>query len=383
MISTRNTKAKGLRRVALAAAFTASVVAVSGCGTAHDGGLTESVRGRAAAASAKYVPCGNPPQKLERIDQTFLNELAAADGPPLYDLSYQAARDVLNKIQAGPVPLQPAKVSQRTIPKGPTGPVNVHIVRPEGVQGPLPGIVYIHGGGWVLGNFKTHERLVRELANGARAEVVFVDYTPSPEAQFPVPIEQAYTVAKWVSDHGAEIGISTDRLAVAGDSVGGDMTAAVTLMSKQRGGPRFRQQVLMYPVTDANFDTASYRRFAENCWLTRPAMKWFWNAYAPNVADRANPLASPLRASVEQLKGLPPALVITDSDALKDAADAYTAKLRKAGVQVTASHYGAVTHDFMMLDPLRNTQANKNAVAEATATLREALYASQASTTGK
>ncbi|MFD5571272.1 MULTISPECIES: alpha/beta hydrolase [Streptomyces] len=369
-------KTRRLRRVAVAALLTASATTLSACGDVRNGAVTETGRDVAAPAKeAKYVPCGNPPQELEKIDQAFLNQLAAAGGPPLYDLSYQAARNVLNKLQAGPVPMLPAEISRRTVPGGPTGPVNVHIVRPEGVKGKLPGIVYIHGGGWVLGNFKTHERLVRALANGARAEVVFVDYTPSPEAQFPVPIEQAYTVAKWVSEHGGEIGLDSSRLAVVGDSVGGDMTAAVTLMAKQRGGPKFRQQVMLYPVTDADFDTASYHRYAENCWLSRPAMKWYWDAYAPRVADRNNPLASPLKATVDQLRGLPPALVITDSDVLKDAADAYASKLKSAGVPVTTSHYSGVTHDFMMLNALRDTQANKDAVARTTATLRDALYA--------
>ncbi|MER5340532.1 alpha/beta hydrolase [Streptomyces mirabilis] len=377
-------KGRRLRHVAVVALLTATATTMSACGTARDGAVSGTDRDMAAVAKdAKYVACGNPPQKLETIDQEFLDQLAAAGGKPLYDLSYPAARDVLNKLQAGPVPMRPAQITQRTVPGGPTGPVNVHIVRPAGVKGTLPGIVYIHGGGWVLGNFKTHERLVRALADGARAEVVFVDYTPSPEAQFPVPVEQAYTVAKWVGAHGAEISLDAGRLAVAGDSVGGDMTAAVTLMAKQRGGPHFRQQVMLYPVTDANFDTASYYRYAENCWLARPAMKWFWNAYAPKVADRSNPLASPLKATVEQLRGLPPALVITDSDALLDGANSYAAKLRSAGVQVTSSHYGGVTHDFMMLNALRDTQANKQAVAQTTATLHEALYAPTPPVAGK
>ncbi|MET8330880.1 alpha/beta hydrolase [Streptomyces sp. NPDC005181] len=351
--------------------------ALSGCAghgdrAADTGGATAAVSETMPAA---YVPCGKPPAQLEELDQDFLDQLAAADGTPLYKQSYKAAREVLNKLQADPVGMLPAQISERTVPGGPTGPVSVHVVRPDGVKGDLPGIVYIHGGGWVLGNFMTHERLVRQIANGARATVVFVDYTPSPEAQFPVPVEQSYTVARWVADHGHEIGIDPSRLAVAGDSVGGNMTAAVTLMAKQRGGPHFRQQVMLYPVTDANFDTASYNRFAENCWLTRPAMKWFWDAYAPRVADRSNPLASPLHATVNQLRGLPPALMITDSDVLLDAANAYAAKLRSAGVQVTASHYSGVTHDFMMLNALAGTQADKQAVAETTATLREALYA--------
>ncbi|MFF4733660.1 alpha/beta hydrolase [Streptomyces mirabilis] len=376
-------KTRRLRHAAVAALLTAIGTALSACGAPGDGAAGTGRDLTAVAEEAKYVPCGNPPQKLETIDQDFLNQLAAADGPPLYKLSYPAARDVLDKLQAAPVPMQPAQISKRSVPGGPTGPVSVHIVRPDGVKGTLPGIVYIHGGGWVLGNFKTHERLVREIADGARAAVVFVDYTPSPEAQFPVPIEQAYTVAKWVGEHGGEIGVDSSRLAVAGDSVGGDMTAAVTLMAKQRGGPHFRQQVMLYPVTDADFDTASYSRYAENCWLARPAMMWFWNAYAPRVADRSNPLASPLKATVDQLKGLPPALVITDSDVLEDAAKSYAAKLTSAGVRVTSSHYSGVTHDFMMLNALRNTQANKDAVIETTATLHEALYATKAPAAGK
>ncbi|MFG2302644.1 alpha/beta hydrolase [Actinacidiphila glaucinigra] len=327
-----------------------------------------------ADTPAPKVPCGNPPVQLDPQAQDFLDQLAAADGPPLYTLSYAAARGVLDKLQAGPVEMLPAQVSERTVPGGPTGPVSVHVVRPEGAKGDLPGIVYIHGGGWVLGNFKTHERLVRELANGAQAAVVFVDYTPSPEAQFPVPIEQAYTVAKWVADNGGRIGVDPSRLAVAGDSVGGDMTAAVTMMAKQRGGPDFRHQVMLYPVTDANFDTASYNRFAENCWLAKPAMKWFWDAYAPRLKDRQNPLAAPLRATVDQLRGLPPALMVTDSDALFDEGTAYAEKLREAGVPVRLTHYPKITHDFMMLNALRDTESNKKAVAEVTSALREALH---------
>ncbi|WP_431969314.1 alpha/beta hydrolase [Actinacidiphila sp. bgisy160] len=325
-------------------------------------------------APAPKVPCGNPPVRLDPLAQAFLDQLAAADGPPLYSLSYSAAREVLNKLQAGPVDMLPAQISRRTVPGGPTGAVSVHVVRPEGAKGELPGIVYIHGGGWVLGNFGTHERLVRELANGAQAAVVFVDYTPSPEARFPVPIEQAYTVAKWVADNGGRIGIDPSRLAVAGDSVGGNMTAAVAMMAKQRGGPEFRRQVMLYPVTDANFDTASYRRFAENCWLSKPAMKWFWDAYAPDLKDRQNPLASPLRATVDQLRGLPSALMVTDSDVLYDEGTAYAKKLREAGVPVQLTHYPEITHDFMMLNALRDSESDKKAVAEVTTALREALH---------
>ncbi|MGW7005625.1 alpha/beta hydrolase [Streptomyces sp. NPDC054933] len=325
-------------------------------------------------AVAKNAPCGKPPVTLEKQDQAFLNQLAAADGPPLYTLSYGAARQTLNKLQAGPISKLPADISERTVPGGPTGPVSIRVVRPAGVNGPLPGVIYIHGGGWILGNAQTHDRLVRQIANGARAAVVFVNYTPSPEAHFPVPVEQAYTVANWVARKGSAINVDPSRLAIAGDSVGGDMTAAVTMLAKRRGGPTFRQQVLMYPVTNARFDTASYNRFAEGCWLTRPAMRWFWDAYAPDAGTRDQPLASPLRAGVAQLRGLPRALVITDSDVLTDEATAYAVKLRTAGVPVTTTHYACVTHDFMMLDALAGTQAAQKAVAQTNSALHEALY---------
>ncbi|MFF8880796.1 alpha/beta hydrolase [Streptomyces flaveolus] len=319
------------------------------------------------------VPCGMPSVSLDRTTQSFLNQLAHQGGKPLFEQTPQQARKVLDTLQAGPVPELPADITEKTINGGPIGQVSLRIVRPAGVKGTLPGLVYIHGGGWVLGNEKTHDRLVRQLANGARAAVVFVNYTPSPEARFPVAIEQAYAASTWVAQHGKEIGIDSKHLAVAGDSVGGDMTAAVTMMAKQRGGVTFRQQVLLYPVTDADFDTASYKRFQENCWLTRANMKWFWDKYAPNTADRNNPLASPNKATTAQLRGLPPAVVVTDSDVLLDGAKTYIGKLRAAGVNVQHLHYPHTVHDFMMLNALSDTPSAKDAVAKTTAALRQAL----------
>ncbi|MFF4653143.1 alpha/beta hydrolase [Streptomyces sp. NPDC001380] len=358
-----------------AAPATGTVRTTGAAGAAAADRSSADVRIAADRAAPPTAPCGNPPVTLEKPAQDFLNQLAAADGPPIYTLSYKAARQVLDKLQSGPVAKLPADISERTVPGGPTGRVSVRIVRPAGVRGTLPGIVYIHGGGWVLGNAMTHDRLVRQIANGARAAVVFVNYTPSPEARFPVAIEQAYTVARWLARNGGSIGVDPRRLAVAGDSVGGNMTAAVTLMAKQRGGPRFRQQVMLYPVTDSRFDTASYKRFAEGCWLTRPAMKWFWDAYTPDARVRNQPLASPLRATTAQLRGLPPALLITDSDVLYDEGTAYAAKLRKAGVPVTNTHYPAITHDFLMLNALAGTRSAKQAIAQVNEILRDALYA--------
>jgi acetyl esterase len=163
-------------------------------------------------------------------------------------------------------------------------------------------------------------------------------------------------------------------MAVAGDSVGGNMTAAVTLLAKERGGPKLRAQVLFYPVTDASFDDASYTQFANGPWLTRDAMKWFWDAYAPNAADRAKITASPLRASIDELKGLPPALVITDeNDVLRDEGEAYARKLTQAGVPVTSVRYNGTIHDFVMLNALADTPATRAAIDQANATLKAAL----------
>jgi acetyl esterase len=215
---------------------------------------------------------------------------------------------------------------------------------------------------------------VRDLVNQTKAAFVFVNYTPSPEAKFPVPIEQAYAATKYIADHGEEFGLDGSRLAVAGDSVGGNMTAAVTLLAKQNGGPKIQYQVLFYPVTDANFDKGSYEQFANGPWLTKAAVEWSWNAYAPNPEDRDKATASPLRATREQLKGLPPALIITDeNDVLRDQGEAYAKKLIQSGVEVTAVRYLATFHDFVMLNGLADTPAARSAIQLAAEKLAHAL----------
>lgn len=312
---------------------------------------------------------------LEPSTQAFVDSLAKAGGPPIYTLSPKDAREVLRGAQAGNVKKPDAAIEDRTIPGGgELGNVSIRIVRPKGVSGALPAVIYIHGGGWVLGDKDTHDRLVRELAVGAQAALVFVNYSPSPEARFPVAIEQSYAVAKWVAEHGKEAKLDGSRLAIAGDSVGGDMTAAVTLMAKQRGTPKFRYQVLFYPVTDAAFTTDSYREFQNGPWLTKPAMEWFWAQYVRDDADRANILASPLRASLDELRGLPPALVITDeNDVLRDEGEAYARKLSQAGVRVTATRYLGTLHDFVMLNAVSETPAARAAIQQASQALKEAL----------
>jgi len=312
------------------------------------------------------------PVVLEPASQEFVE--ATAKPPFLYELTPAEARKVLDDVQAAPIDKLPVKDRWITVPAE-VGDVRVRIVRPPDAVGTLPVILYMHGGGWVLGNADTHDRLVRELADGTEAAVVFVEYDRSPEAHYPVAIEQGYATAQWIVREGRANQLNPERMAVAGDSVGGCMTAALALMANERGDVRFVQQSMYYPVTDAAMDTGSYEQFAEGYFLTAKAMQWFWDAYLPDVERRSEPFASPLRASDEQLMGLPPAFLLVDeADVLRDEGEAYAARLRAAGVPVTTVRYDGITHDFMMLNPLSRTHATRAAVAQATAFLRKALH---------
>jgi acetyl esterase len=321
------------------------------------------------------TPAAHRAPTVEPGSQAFLDALAKAGGPPIYTLTPEAARAVLAGAQAGPVAKPDADIEDLTIPVGPLGQVNLRIVRPRGNKTRLPAILYLHGGGWVLGDKNTHDRLIREIAAGVQAAVIFVDYHRSPEAQYPVPGEEGYAALTYVAEHAEAFNIDATRIAIAGDSVGGALAAAVTLMAKQRGGPKLVQQVLFYPVADADFGTGSYNQFAEGPWLTRKAMQWFWDQYLPDVAKRAEPAAAPLKATLAQLQGLPPALVITDeNDVLRDEGEAYAAKLAEAGVPVVQVRYLGAIHDFVMLNGLAETQPTRGAIAQAIDTLKRALH---------
>jgi len=312
------------------------------------------------------------PVVLEPASQAFVE--ATAEPPFLYELTPAEARAVLDDVQAAPIDKLPVEERWITVPAD-VGDVRVRIVRPPDAIEPLPAVLYMHGGGWVLGNAGTHDRLVRELAVGARTAVVFVEYDRSPEARYPVAVEQGYATAQWIIREGAANGLDPERVAVAGDSVGGNMSAALALMASDRGDVRFVHQSMYYPVTDAAMDTGSYAQFAEGYFLTAEAMAWFWDAYAPDIERRTEPYASPLRAGDDQLAGLPPALLIVDeADVLRDEGEAYAARLRQAGVAVTTVRYDGITHDFMMLNPLSETNATRAAVAQAISVLRTALH---------
>ncbi|MFJ6851841.1 alpha/beta hydrolase [Streptomyces sp. NPDC091271] len=299
---------------------------------------------------------------------------ATARPPYLFQMPPADGRKAVEDVQSGPVEAHSVDEEWITVAAPSTGVVRARIVRPAGAEGDLPVILYIHGAGWVFGSAHTHDRLVRELAVGAGAAVVFPEYDLSPESRYPVAIEQNWAVARWIVTDGAAKALDATRIAVAGDSVGGNMSAALTLMAKERGGVPLLQQVLFYPVTDAAFDTGSYHRYAEGYFLRRDGMQWFWDQYTTDERQRDEITASPLRASQAQLTGLPPALVITaEADVLRDEGEAYANKLRGAGVPVTAVRYQGIIHDFVMLNALRETYAARSAIALAVETLRLAL----------
>lgn len=311
------------------------------------------------------------PVVLEPATQAFIDSLAGSK--PIYTLTPDGARKVLHDAQSGPVALPKVSIEDKVLPVGPKGQTRVRVVRPDGATGTLPVLVYFHGAGWVMGDTTTHDRLVRELAVGANAAVVYVDYDRSPENRYPVAIEEDYAVTKYVAEHADEFKIDASRLVIGGDSVGGNMTAVVSLLAKERKGPAIKAQLLFYPVTDASMASGSYSEFANGPWLTKPAMAWFWNAYLPNVAARRDIHVSPLNATTEQLRGLPEALVITDDDVLRDEGEAYARKLTQAGVPVVATRYNGTIHDFVMLNALSQTPAARAAISQATGFLRSAF----------
>ncbi|MND67421.1 Carboxylesterase NlhH [compost metagenome] len=308
---------------------------------------------------------------IEQHTQAFLEALEQGGGKPLEQLSPKDARAVLTGAQASvKVDLSGIEVKERTIQANGES-IKLQVVRPANVKGDLPVFMFFHGGGWVLGDFPTHQRLIRDLVVGSGAVAVYVDYTPSPEARYPTAINQAYAATRWVAEHGKEIGVDGKRLAVAGNSVGGNMAAVVALKAKEAGTPALRFQLLLWPVTDASFETASYKQFAEGHFLTTGMMKWFWDNYTTDAKARAQIYASPLRASSEQLKGLPPALVQTaEFDVLRDEGEAYARKLNAAGVTVTSVRYNGMIHDYGLLNPLHQVPAVQTAMRQAAGELK-------------
>lgn len=286
--------------------------------------------------------------------------------PPLiFQLPPWKGRQVLEEVQSTPVCMYPADISKITVNTGKWGEIPVYIVCPEQISSSANVIFYIHGAGWVFGSFHTHEKLVRELAARTNSVLVFPEYSRSPEARYPVAIEQCYYVLCRLPMLLEEEGIQMDpcTLTVAGDSVGGNMAIAMTFMAKERGGPYIQKQLLYYPVTNACFCSDSYRQFAKGYYRYREGMMWFWDQYTRSACDRNEITASPLRADMEQLRGLPEAMILNgEADVLRDEGEAYARKLREAGVDVTAVRFQGMIHDFVMLNALDQTKACRAAM---------------------
>ncbi len=302
---------------------------------------------------------------LEQAAIDFSEENAAH--PRIYELTPEEGRALLEKVQETPVETYAAVVEDQQVDTGEWGTINVRFVRPEGNHAILPVIYYLHGAGWVFGSAKTHDKLIRELAVRTNSLVIFPEYSRSPEAKYPTAIEQNYAVLQQLPGFVETKGIDLSRLTVAGDSVGGNMATVMALLTKSRGGIPIAQQLLFYPVTDANFDTPSYQKFGEGYYLTKEGMQWFWDQYTTDEAARNEVTASPLRATTEALTDLPPAFIITgEADVLRDEGEAYAQHLREAGVEVTQVRMQGIIHDFVMVHALDQTNAARGAMDLAT-----------------
>jgi acetyl esterase/lipase len=335
--------------------------------------LTTILAGASIMTQVAFAQDPATDHRMTPVVRAFVTELNK-DPSPFWTLPGPQVRSILTGLQnKTPVDVSGITVAEKTISQDGRK-VKLYVVKPEHAKGHLPVVLFIHGGVWIAGDFDNHKRLVRDIAVGSNSAVVFVEYTPIPDAVFPTQIEESYAAAKWVAGHGDEIGVDGKRMAIAGNSVGGDMSAALTIMAKDRGGPAFRYQALLIPALDTDFKTGSYEEFATGRFLSRDFMQFGWNIYAPDEKTRANPYAAPLRASIEQLKGLPPALIVTaENDPLRDEGEAYSQKLADAGVPVTAVRYNGTIHDFVLLNALRSEPATTAALDQINKALREHL----------
>jgi acetyl esterase/lipase len=324
-----------------------------------------------AAIAASPDPATD--HRLDPQVRSFLAEINK-DSSPFWELPQPKPQAILTALQKQTnVDMSGITVTEQTIDQDGRS-VKLYIVKPAHVSGKPGVLLFIHGGVWIAGNFENHQRLLRDLVVGSGQIGVFVEYTSLPEAKFPTQLEQSYAALQWVAKHAQEFGGDGSRIAVAGNSVGGNMTAALTLMSKERGGPKISFQALLIPATDASVDTGSYREYATGRFLPRAFMKYGWDLYAPDAKTRDNPYVSPLRARIDQLEGLPPALVITaENDPLRDEGEAYARKLKDAGVTTEAVRYNGTIHDFVLLNGIRNVPSTEAAIKQINDGLRQYL----------
>jgi acetyl esterase len=320
----------------------------------------------------KIDPAEDP--DIDRRTRAFLRE-ANKDSSPFWELPGDQPRQVLTDLQSQtPVDVSGITVEQLDVTIEDRA-ITLHVVRPEGATGTLPVFMFYHGAVWIAGNFENHKRLVRDLVVGSGAAAVFVEYTPVPEAQFPVQITQAYAAAVWVSEHGDEIGVDGSKLAVVGNSVGGNMAAAVTLMAHDNGSPNIVYQQLLWPAVSAELDTDSYREYGEGRFLPQAFMKYGWDHYAPDSETRKDRYAAPIQATTDELRGLPPTLIQTaENDVLRDEGEAYAQMLDEAGVDVTNTRYNGAIHDFGLLNALREVPSTEEALRQASSDIALRLH---------
>ncbi|WP_244486001.1 alpha/beta hydrolase [Bradyrhizobium viridifuturi] len=323
--------------------------------------------------AAHAAPDAGTDPRIDPQVRAFLREINK-DTSPFWELPQPKPQEILTGLQSKTsVDMSGVTTSEQTITQDGQA-VKIYIMKPAQVAGKPGVLLFIHGGVWIVGNFQNHQRLLRDLVVNSGQIGVFVEYTSLPEARFPTQLDQSYAVLKWAASHAEEFGADGSRIAVAGNSVGGNMSAALTLMAKDRGGPRISYQVLMIPATDASVDTASYHEYGTGRFLARAFMKYGWDLYAPNAAARNNPYVSPLRASLQQLQGLPPALVITaENDPLRDEGEAYARKLKEAGVSVIATRYNGMIHDFVLLNGIQNDPEPPAAIRQMAAEIKAHL----------
>lgn len=295
---------------------------------------------------------------LTKDTEDFVNEIESENSTPLYELTAQEARDFLKNLQSKTFKKIEADITEIDI-EG----VKTFIVRPQNNTEKLPAVLYLHGGGWVMGDEYVFDNLIRKIANCSDTVVVFPQYSPAPEAQYPQQINEAYSVLNYIYNNAEKLNIDKNKIALMGDSAGGNMATVLALKSKDEKGPKIKFQLLLYPVTNADMDTDSYENFADGPWLSKKAMEWFWDAYVPEKIDRKNKYVSPLHADVEELKNLPSTLIITaENDVLRDEGEAYARKLDNAGVDVINVRINGTIHDFMMLNALSETEPVKGAL---------------------
>ncbi|MQS97964.1 alpha/beta hydrolase [Companilactobacillus halodurans] len=298
------------------------------------------------------------------LEQAALDfSIANESHPRIYEVEPALGRSILDQVQDSPILKREVDIEDVEMNTGKWGNLNIRFIRPQNNSSVLPVIFYIHGAGWVFGNAHTHDKLIRELAVRTNSVVVFPEYALSPEAKYPTAIEQSYSVLQQLSNLASEKKLNLDKITVSGDSVGGNMATVMTIMTKMRHGLPIAQQLLYYPVTDANFETESYKTFAEDYFLTKAGMQWFWDKYTTSKQERAEITASPLRASLSDLKDLPCAMILNgEADVLRDEGEAYAKKLRDAGVEVTQLRFQGMVHDFVMVNSLDQTNATRAAM---------------------